>query len=206
MTPTPVPMSCAIEWAATSSAVDGESGDLHCVVAGAVCSVVCAIDGLGHGPDAALAARECAAIVKAHAGDPLEALVRRCHEGLRGTRGVALTLGRIDAEREVLSWLAIGNVEGLVLRRGLVRGQTLDAVLQRGGVVGYRLPGLKVNEVRLAPNDLIVLATDGIKSGFVSSLDLGLGVQELADHICSRFARGSDDALALVVRYLGGTP
>ena len=204
---TPLPDSpCSIEWGVASTAIEGESGDLHCVVPGADCSVVGAIDGLGHGPEAAIAARECAAILKSNAGEPLEALVHRCHDGLRATRGVALTLGRIDARRDLLSWLAVGNVEGLVLRRGLVRGPTLDAVLQRGGVVGYRLPGLKVSEVALAPNDLIVFASDGIRSGFVNALDLGLGVQELAEQICSRFARGSDDALALVVRYLGGLP
>jgi len=206
MTAWPSSAPCAIEWGVASSAVDGESGDLHCVIPGSACSIICAIDGLGHGPEAALAARECAAIVRAHSSDPLEELVRRCHDGLRDTRGVALTLGRVDAQSEQLSWLAVGNVDGLVLRRGLVRGPTLDAVLQRGGVVGYRLPGLKVSAVALAPNDLIVLATDGIRSGFVNSLDPTLGVQELADQICSRFARGSDDALALVVRYLGGAP
>lgn len=206
MTSRPSPAPCPFEWAVASTALEGESGDLHCVIPGAVCSVVGAIDGLGHGPEAALAARECAALIRAHASAPLEELIRCCHEGLRATRGVALTLGRIDARTEVLSWVAIGNVDGLVLRRGLVRGLLLDAVVPRGGVVGYRLPGLKVSEVALAPNDLIVFATDGIKSGFTSSINPGLGVQDLADHICSRFGRGSDDALALVVRYLGATP
>jgi negative regulator of sigma-B (phosphoserine phosphatase) len=206
MSALPSPAPQAFEWAVASTAIDGESGDLHCVIPGSVCSVIGAIDGLGHGPEAALAARECVAFVRAHAGDPLDVVVRTCHEGLRGTRGVALTLGRIDARRDLLSWLAIGNVDGLVLRRGLVRGLVLDAVLPRGGVVGYRLPGIKISDVSLAPNDLIVFATDGIKSGFANSLNPGLGVQEIADHICSRFARGSDDALALVVRYLGGMP
>jgi hypothetical protein len=194
------------EWATSSSAVDGESGDLHCVIPGPVCSIVGAIDGLGHGPDAALAARECVAILRGHAGAALEELVQRCHDGLRATRGVALTLACIDTRRDLLSWIGIGNVEGLVLRRGLVRGPVLDAVLQRGGVVGYRLPGLKVTEVALAPNDLIVLATDGIRSGFADAINPSLDVQELADQICGQFARGSDDALVLVVRYLGGAP
>lgn len=204
MTALPSSAPCAFEWAVAGTALDGESGDLHCVVPGPDCSIIGAIDGLGHGPDAALAARECAAIVRAHSGEPLEELIRSCHDGLRGTRGVALTLGYLDARSDRLSWMAVGNVDGLVLRRGLARGLTLDAVLPRGGVVGYRLPGLKSSDVALAPNDLIVFATDGIKSGFANALNLGHGVQELADQICSRFSRGSDDALALVVRYVGG--
>jgi hypothetical protein len=78
-----------------------------------------------------------------------------------------------------------------------------DAVVLRGGVVGYRLPPLKVSSVALAPRDWIVLATDGIKSGFSAALDLSLGPRELADDIVLRFAKGSDDALVLVVRCLG---
>ena len=49
-----------------------------------------------------------------------------------------------------------------------------------------------------------VLATDGIKSGFSDTLELTLGVQDLADDIVRRFGKTSDDALVLVARYLGG--
>lgn len=193
-----------IEWAVSSIALDGHSsGDLHCVVHEPPGALVGAIDGLGHGQDAARAAHECALILETYAHEPLPELVRRCHDGLRATRGVALTLGRIDRASHLLTWLAVGNVDGLVLRRG-TRGATHDAVLPRGGVVGYHLPPLKLSEVPLEPHDLIVMATDGIRSGFASSIDVDAGVQQVADELCSRFARGTDDALALVVRYLGG--
>lgn len=196
-----------LDWAVAGSALDGEaSGDLHLVIPGRSQSLVCVMDGLGHGPDARLASTECAASLTAYAGAPLIDLVHQAHESLRTTRGVALTLGLIDHDASRLEWVAIGNVEGLVLRRGLPRGTMHAAVVLRGGVVGYRLPPLKRSEVALAPNDVIVLATDGIKSGFSEGLDLSLGVQELAAHIMSRFAKGSDDALVLVVRYLGGDP
>lgn len=194
-----------LQWAVAGSALDGEaSGDLQLVIPGASQSLVCVMDGLGHGPDAKLAAEECAASLTANFGVPIIDLVNRAHESLRATRGVAMTLGLIDHDAGRLEWVAIGNVEGLVLRQGLPRGTMLDAVVLRGGVVGYRLPPLKVSAVALAPNDLIVLATDGIKSGISDRLELSRGVQELADHIASRFTKGSDDALVLVVRYLGG--
>jgi phosphoserine phosphatase RsbX len=194
-----------LDWAVAGSALDGEaSGDLHLVIPGRSQSLVCVMDGLGHGRDARFASEECAASLKAHAGAPLIDLVQRAHESLRATRGVAMTLALVDHDAARLEWVAIGNVEGLVLRRGLPRGTMQDAVVQRGGVVGYRLPPLKRSEVALAANDVIVLATDGIKSGISDGLDLALGVQELADDIARRFTKGSDDALVLVVRYLGG--
>lgn len=194
-----------LDWAVAGSALDGDaSGDLHLVIPGRPQSLVCVMDGLGHGRDARLASEECAASLKAHAGAPLLDLVQRAHESLRTTRGVAMTLALVDHDAARLEWVAVGNVEGLVLRHGLPRGTMHDAVVQRGGVVGYRLPPLKRSEVALAANDVIVLATDGIKSGISDGLELSLGVQELADHIARRFTKGSDDALVLVVRYLGG--
>jgi len=161
------------------------------------------MDGLGHGPHARRAARECALILEMYAGAPLLDLVHYCHEGLRDTRGVALTLCGLDLERGDLEWLAVGNVEGLVLREGAARGRPHAAVVQRGGVVGYRLPALESNHVQLAAGDLIVLATDGIRSGFSDSVDPLLEVQQLADFIAERFARLSDDRLVLVARYTG---
>jgi serine/threonine protein phosphatase PrpC len=202
---TPASEPAALDWAVTASALDGDtSGDLHLIIPGHSQSLVCVMDGLGHGHDARLASRECAEILKAHRGAPLLELVQHAHEGLRGTRGVAMTLALIDPVSGQLEWVAVGNVEGLVLRQGLPRGAMHDAVVLRGGVVGYRLPPLKVSRVALAPNDLLVFASDGIKSGFSAGLDLSLGVQELADDIARRFTKGSDDALVLVVRYLGG--
>jgi serine phosphatase RsbU (regulator of sigma subunit) len=194
----------ALEWAAAGKALDGTtSGDLHLVLPGSPRSLVAVMDGLGHGPDAQRAASECALILEAHRGEPLLDLVHHCNEGLRGTRGVALTLALLEAERATLEWVSIGNVEGLVLRRGQPRKLTYAAVVQRGGVVGYRLPPLKVSRVDLAPGDVIVLATDGIKSGFHESLELGQSARDLADDIVMRYAKGSDDALALVARYYG---
>jgi phosphoserine phosphatase RsbX len=194
-----------IEWATAGSALDGTaSGDLHLVLPGSPLSLLCVMDGLGHGIDAQRAAIECAHILEAHRHATLLELVQRCNEGLRTTRGVAMTLALLDAARAELQWVSIGNVEGLVLRPGFGPGRSYAAVVQRGGVVGYRLPPLKVSHVTLAPGDLIVFATDGIKSGFHESLDLCAPVGEIADDVCQRFAKTSDDALALVVRYRGG--
>jgi negative regulator of sigma-B (phosphoserine phosphatase) len=196
-----------LEWAAAGSALDGTtSGDLHLVLPGSPHWLLCVMDGLGHGVDAQRASKECALILETHRDEPLLDLVRYCHEGLRSTRGVAMTLGLLDAERAQLDWVSIGNVEGLVLRTGRPRNTAYAAVVQRGGVVGYRLPPLKVSHVALAVGDVIVLATDGIKGGFHELIDLDSSAQEIADAISSRHGKTSDDALALVLRYRGGAP
>ena len=188
-----------------STALDGHvSGDLHLVLPGAPRSLLCVMDGLGHGPEAREAADECAAVLRLHANAAPLDLVQYCHEGLRSTRGVAMTLATLDMSSGELAWVAIGNVEGMVLRPGQPRGSHHGAVIQRGGVVGYRLPPLKLSQVWLEPGDVIVMATDGIRSGFVSSVDVTVEPQPLAEDIVRRFSKGTDDALALVARYDGG--
>ena len=78
------------------------------------------------------------------------------------------------------------------------------SIIQRGGVVGYRLPPLKQSQVWLEPSDVIVMATDGIRNGFASSVNTTLDPQRLAEEIVRRCSKGTDDALALVARYDGG--
>jgi negative regulator of sigma-B (phosphoserine phosphatase) len=196
------PTSPFFEWAVASSALDGSaSGDLHVVVPGTPLSLLGAIDGLGHGPDARRAAEECLSLLQAHAGAALLDMVHECHAGLRDTRGVALTLAVFDAEASALDWLAIGNVEGLVLHRSGHRQRTREAVIQRGGVVGYRLPALKTSRVALEPGDLILFATDGIRSDFAEHVNAQLPARQLAEDIARRSTKGSDDALVLIVRH-----
>ena len=41
-----------------------------------------------------------------------------------------------------------------------------EGALTKGGVVGYNLPSIRVTGTELEPGDVMVLATDGIDSGF----------------------------------------
>ena len=76
-------------------------------------------------------------------------------------------------------------------------------VLLRNGLVGYQLPALQASLVPIAPGDLLIFATDGIRVGFTQELVPTDPPQLMADHILNRFFKGTDDALVLVVRYLG---
>jgi hypothetical protein len=77
-------------------------------------------------------------------------------------------------------------------------------VLLQGGVVGLHLPALRGVVLPVAPGDTLLLATDGVRSGFASGLRLEEAPQQLADRILARDAKGTDDALVLVARYRGG--
>jgi len=55
----------------------------------------------------------------------------------------------------------------------------------------------------VAPGDTLVLATDGIQSGFADELAVDASPQQLADQILARSGKSTDDALVLVARYVG---
>jgi phosphoserine phosphatase RsbX len=192
-----------LEWGIAGRPMPGEteSGD-NCVVCpvpgGAVLAVV---DGLGHGPEAAAAARDAIAVLEAHRQDSLLTLVKRCHDALRRTVGVVITLAAFSSENNLLTWLAVGNVKGVLIRADVLARPARDWVLERGGVVGHQLPPLRASAVAVVPGDLLILATDGIRSQFADRLDPDRRPQEIALDILAADARPSDDALVLVVRF-----
>lgn len=203
LTPASTTSAPLLEWgvAARTLAGERESGDLYLVAPlwGGV--LVAVVDALGHGTEAAAAARLALRTLQAHAESDLSALARRCHEALLRTRGVAMNLASFG--QGTMSWLAIGNVHGMLLRADAGATPSREAIVLRSGVVGYQLPPLRTSALPVRPDDTLVFATDGIRSGFVEALRAGGPPQQLADGILAGYARDSDDALVLVVRYLG---
>ena len=192
-----------IAWGWAGSALELVSGDLHVVVPFRRGALVALLDGLGHGPEAAAAASAATPVLEAAPSDPVLDLVRRCHEALRKTRGVVMSVASFRAAESTMTWLGVGNVDGVLLRTG---GQHGEAIACRGGVVGYQLPPLRASSLRVSPGDTLILTTDGIRGGFAAELAIGDSPQELAELILARHAKGSDDAHVVVARYLGGPP
>lgn len=193
-----------VEWGHAGAGLDGgPSGDLHVVVELPHGALLAVTDGLGHGPEAAAASERAAVILREQAERPLRELLESCHEALRRTRGAVMSLVYVDARSRRLEWCGVGNVEGVLLRARASGGRAAEGISNRGGVVGYRLPSIKVGTVPVFPGDVMILATDGIRAGFSSDVDVEAAPQAIADAIFARHARGTDDALVLVARYVG---
>jgi hypothetical protein len=142
-------------------------------------------------------------VLTRHAGAVPNDLMLRCHEELRRTRGVVLSVAAFDTTDDSMTWLGVGNVEGMLVRHDDSVQPRRHALLLRSGVVGYRLPPLRSETLRVFPDDRLILATDGISSDFCSEQPFGRTPQELAQYILERHGKVTDDALVLVVRYLG---
>jgi phosphoserine phosphatase RsbX len=151
-------------------------------------------DGLGHGSEAAVAARAAVDSVVRDPWGPLDQLLMRCHRDIGGTRGAAVALLRLDRGQSVVEHVSVGNVEVVAASREVMRFVSVP------GVVGGRVRKVVVTSQRIHPGDLFVLHTDGLSR----RLDLGrqheMDVNQLARHLVEAFASSHDDAACVVVR------
>jgi phosphoserine phosphatase RsbX len=196
-----------VDWAVATLALEGEeeSGDLHVVAPFDDGTLVAVIDGLGHGPEAAVAARSAAAALQRDPAQPVVELLQRCHAGLRGTRGAVITLTSFKASAGTMTWAGVGNIDATLLRADPGNGRPRESVMLVGGVPGHQLPPLRPYELPVWPGDTLVLATDGVRGGYLDLIAVSDSPQQLADHLLSEYGKGTDDALVLVARYLGTT-
>jgi phosphoserine phosphatase RsbX len=189
-----------LDWGVASLPLPGEteSGD-RCVVevfeTGALAVV---IDALGHGPEAAHAADVAVRVLEGHPREKPGVLLHLCHEQMRDTRGAAISVASLDWPRRTMTWLGVGNVMGVLVRADPEVNPRIKELVVQGGVVGYQLPNLYPLEVQVAPGDILILATDGVRSDFTEILPAAMNPQRLADRILKDFATRSDDALVLV--------
>jgi serine phosphatase RsbU (regulator of sigma subunit) len=195
-----------LDWSVAARALPGEteSGDSHVIASfpGGVLAAV--IDGLGHGPEAAQAARVAVSTLTAQPADAVTDLIHACHEALRHTRGVAMSLASFDAASGTMTWIGIGNVEAALFRIDRNARQPRDALMLRGGVVGYRLPPLRAATHPVNAGDMLVLVTDGVSGNFYNQSPIGRSPQVVAEEILQRWGKQTDDALVLAATYLGG--
>lgn len=181
-----------------------ESGDLSVAQCTPDRALLAAIDGIGHGKGAAEAARVAAAILESFGGGSLVDLVQKCHEALRTTRGVVFSLALMDFQLRTLTWLGVGNVQGVLIRSATSEHKGDHALLLRSGVVGSRLPVLQTTTLPISRGDTLAFATDGIRSEFSEDLFAHDTPQRSADRILAKHCKGNDDALIFVARFMGG--
>lgn len=195
--------NAALEWDAAAAPIPGERtlGDRAVVAFAGQRVLVAAVDGLGHGPEAAAAAQAATTLLQSSAGQEPAAAVLECHRALRDTRGAALTLASIDVQKQTLTWVGVGNVEARLLR-GASPSAATESMLLHSGIVGHELPRLCAQTTKIARGDILILATDGIRRDFADDLVPSGSCRDIAQSILDRYGLGSDDALALVARYL----
>jgi negative regulator of sigma-B (phosphoserine phosphatase) len=190
-----------IRWAEAGRPLLGSmiSGDRAVVVETSASVLVAVVDGLGHGEPAAVAADRAASVLVNHAGTSISTVVERCHEALVTTRGAALSIAAFDLYEHTVSWLGVGNVAGVLVRADQSRRSRMDWLALYGGIVGARLPLLRPVVLPVWPDDMLILATDGLRDDWPNG-ELRGEPQRVANQLLAGYGVSADDALVLVAR------
>lgn len=181
-------------------AMPGEDlcGDAFCIGTGEPGLTICAADGLGHGPEAAVASDAAVALACTRAGLAPATLMGLAHDALRGTRGAALAVAVIDDTKKELRFCGVGNIAGCVFDNGARRH-----LMSHNGIVGSNLRKLQEFTHPFAPGAMVILHSDGIATRWDLEAYPGLVFRHpslIAAVLYRDFARQRDDTMVLVVR------
>lgn len=193
-----------VEWAAARVVAPGhsDSGDECCVRTIDQRTLIAVLDGLGHGPAAASAARRGVQLLERSHAQDLVTLIRECHSGLRGSRGAVMSIAMFDSLERTMTWIGVGNVHGSLW---CPHSMTWKSLLLRSGVVGDYLPQLQASVVPMKEGDTLILTTDGVDPVIDDRLLKGDSLRSTAERILARCRTGHDDALVLLARYRGAS-
>lgn len=193
-----------VDWGVAARPLPGESvsGDTHVVATHPHGVLLAVVDGCGHGPEAAHAAAVASSALRETAHAPAPDRFTRCHEALGGTRGAVMTVADFDAREQTLTVCGIGNVEATLFRASPEAGLPhQESALLRAGIVGGQIPTPFATVMPVNRGDTLVMASDGVRTGFVRDQALLLPPQRLADLLLEKNFKGNDDALVLVARF-----
>jgi serine phosphatase RsbU (regulator of sigma subunit) len=198
-----------IEWATAGRPLPGErvSGD-QAIAIGVDddAALLGVIDGLGHGQAAATAALRAVDALKSARTGRLEVLLQHCNRVLGATRGVAMTLARVDFGAGVLAWTGVGNVAADLVSKSATGIHVRSSARLSAGIVGYRIPEIwPTQAVSIRAGDLIVMTTDGIAEDHLEHIDFAAPATVIAEQILSKHAKETDDAMVLAARHRGAS-
>jgi len=178
------------------------SGDSWAVMQKASCALMMAVDGLGHGPEAARASAEAVRTFDNSSGrSPLE-MMEAIHGALRPTRGAAVAIAEADAERRIVNYVGVGNIGGVIQSPG----QQARQMVSHHGIAGHQLSRLRSFSYPWPEGALIIMHSDGLVSHWGLDAYPGLAMRHaslIAGVLYRDFSRRRDDVLVMVARKAG---
>ena len=172
-------------------------GDTFHLAFEGTCLSALLIDGLGHGPEAAEAARVGAEVFAATPFVDPQTLYADLHHVMGATRGGAVAVIGYDATADRLTFTGIGNIGGCLIAGDHVRG-----LPSHPGIVGSQFRKAQPFDYGGVNGSLLVLYSDGLQSRFNLRNYPGLVHRHpalIAAVLHRDFCRGRDDVTVLVI-------
>jgi anti-sigma regulatory factor (Ser/Thr protein kinase) len=132
------------------------TGETHCGDGWALTAdgLLAVIDGLGHGPEASLAARRGEASAQSARGDP-HAVIDAMNAALRGTRGAVVMV--VQPTDSCVSFAGVGNIAG-----ALIGIDQVTRLHSSWGVVGGNAVAPRAHIAAWKQGDVLLLHSDGL--------------------------------------------
>jgi anti-sigma regulatory factor (Ser/Thr protein kinase) len=160
--------------------------------------VVLVADGLGHGPDAAVAAETAASLFRKQAANSTQVIVEAIHAGLRTTRGAAVAVADVDAAQKVVHYTGIGNISASIYNAGAP-----CHLVSHHGTAGGQAHKIQEFTYPWPAGSLLVMHSDGLATHWNLDRYLALAARHpslVAGVLYRDFNRGRDDVTALAVK------
>ncbi|MEU9027163.1 ATP-binding protein [Streptomyces sp. NPDC048383] len=125
-------------------------------------TLVMSCDGLGHGPMASLAAKAAVQAFRTGTARTPEQAMEQIHRALRGTRGAAVAVARLEPDGRVL-FCGTGNITA-----ALVTADSRSNLLSHPGIVGHQMHQLRTYEHHLPGHGVLVMHSDGLSERWKS--------------------------------------
>jgi anti-sigma regulatory factor (Ser/Thr protein kinase) len=173
-------------------------GDGWSVLQGRGCLIAFVVDGLGHGPDAAAAARAAISAVEKNAQHEASQIMDSVHNALRPTRGAAAAIVMIEAESERCTYCGIGNISASVRGEGNARN-----MVSHNGILGHQVRRMQEFQYPFPKGALLVMHSDGVATHWDLAAYPGLEARHpalVAAALYRDHSRGRDDTTVLVLR------
>ena len=189
-------------WSAVSRPALHESvcGDAWRIAERSDVIVVMMVDGLGHGPEAAKAAELAVAAFEQDPFAPLVEIVKRIDRLMRGSRGGAVAIARVEISNRLVKFVGVGNIAA---RLKSCDDQPARGLVSHNGTAGVQMLRVHEFDYSLAPQSLLIMHSDGLQSRW--SLDNYAGWSGhhpavLAGVLYRDHMRGRDDVTVAAVR------
>jgi anti-sigma regulatory factor (Ser/Thr protein kinase) len=162
-------------------------------------------DGLGHGPQAAEAADTAAATFDENPFLPLTEYFTAANRRMRGTRGAAMAVARINRAQAKLEYVGVGNIAGSLRSPPMNGGRGL---VSHNGTVGAEMRKVASYDYFCSGPSLLIMHSDGLQSRWSLDTYPGLALRHpaiVATVLYRDFVRGHDDVTVVVVRFSSGS-
>jgi serine phosphatase RsbU (regulator of sigma subunit) len=123
-------------------------------------------DGLGHGPLAGRAAQAAVTAFRTSTADRPDRVLTEVHQALRGSRGGAIAVVRIEPGSRSVYFCGVGNISTFVVDPAT---ETRRSLVSAPGIVGHQMPTLRTVRLDLPPDGAVVMHSDGLTERWQAS-------------------------------------